>query len=516
MEITIKLRLALAMGLLSMLLLVIGSLGLWGMVRGNETILGLYSAKLPNATDIGDVEINLQRERAVLFRAALGAKQAGVAKTIRFSHTFRAEGRRILDAYLKRDHSATEQRLAHDLLERLAAMENGLDNFETAILSGDDTAIMRAALVNNDLYAAYHSSGEKLRQQQYQDAKADFEAQQDSLAIFRAVTVGSIVGGILLSVLTFLNLKRAINGPLSAALAHFERMATGDLTHALTASSRDEMGALLKEIDSMQSRLYETVQVVSRDSEVIAIATRQMAAGNADLSSRTEEQAASLQGTAASMEQLTSAVKNNADNAQQATALALDARQVSGAGTELMTQVVDTMREIGNSSDKIAEITGVIEGIAFQTNILALNAAVEAARAGESGRGFAVVASEVRSLAQRSSSAAREIKVLIETSAGWVRSGSGLVGKAGVTMTRISNSIDRLQAIVSEIAAASDEQSRGIGQISQAVAQMDQVTQQNAALVEQAAAVAASLHDQTTHLRAATAQFKINDCDSTA
>jgi methyl-accepting chemotaxis protein-1 (serine sensor receptor) len=213
------------------------------------------------------------------------------------------------------------------------------------------------------------------------------------------------------------------------------------------------------------------------------------------------------------MEQLTSTVKHNADSARQASQLASTARQVSGEGNELMEQVVTTMTEIGDSSNKIAEITSIIEGIAFQTNILALNAAVEAARAGENGRGFAVVASEVRSLAQRSSSAAREIKDLIGTSTDRVHAGTELVGRAGTTMAQITQSISRVHDIVGEIAAASNEQSRGIEQVNQAIAQMDEVTQQNAALVEQAAAAAASLQDQADHLRTAVMQFKLDGED---
>jgi methyl-accepting chemotaxis protein-1 (serine sensor receptor) len=315
--------------------------------------------------------------------------------------------------------------------------------------------------------------------------------------------------GLLTAIGSFLTLRRAISHPLADALSHFDEIAQGDLTRSILVKSRDEMGQLLQGIANMQERLLQTVRNVRTGSEAIATATRQMAAGNVDLSARTEEQAASLQETAASMEELTSTVKHNADNAQQASQLAATARHVTVEGNEIVNQVVETMNGIGDSSGKIAEITSIIEGIAFQTNILALNAAVEAARAGENGRGFAVVAAEVRSLAQRSSSAAKEIKDLIGTSVDRVRVGTDLVARAGSTMEQISQSIERVHDIVGEIAAASQEQSRGIEQVNQAVSQMDHVTQQNAALVEEAAAAAASLEEQASHLRAAVISFKV-------
>jgi methyl-accepting chemotaxis protein len=249
---------------------------------------------------------------------------------------------------------------------------------------------------------------------------------------------------------------------------------------------------------------------VTRGSESIASTTRQIAAGNNDLSQRTEEQAASLQETAASMEQLTAAVRQNADNARTAQLLTESAHSVTARGSHVVGNVVATMTEIHRSSQKIADITGVIEGIAFQTNILALNAAVEAARAGDQGRGFAVVASEVRSLAQRAGAAAKEIKTLIDESAERVASGSQLVSVAGETMHEISDSITRVTTIMREIASASDEQRDGIEQVSLAVSQMDEVSQQNAALVEQAAAAATSLDDQARLLRDAVAVFRLS------
>jgi methyl-accepting chemotaxis protein-1 (serine sensor receptor) len=261
----------------------------------------------------------------------------------------------------------------------------------------------------------------------------------------------------------------------------------------------------------MQASLVNTVRTVRSGSESIASATKQIAAGNIDLSSRTEEQASALQETASSMDELTGTVKQNAENARQASSLAANASDIANKGSTVVSQVVTTMGDINQSSTKIADIITIIEGIAFQTNILALNAAVEAARAGEQGRGFAVVAAEVRSLAQRSSAAAKEIKELINTSVSRVQTGTTLVGDAGRTMSEIIGAVQRVTDIMGEIAAASEEQSSGIEQVARAVTQMDEVTQQNAALVEEAAAAAQSLEDQAGALKAAVSVFQLND-----
>jgi len=265
----------------------------------------------------------------------------------------------------------------------------------------------------------------------------------------------------------------------------------------------------MQALKDMNDNLVKVVAQVRMGTDTVATASTQIAAGNLDLSSRTEEQASSLEETASSMEELTSTVKQNAENARQANQLVVSTADVAAKGGAVVGQVVDTMASIKDSSRKIADIIGVIDGIAFQTNILALNAAVEAARAGEQGRGFAVVASEVRNLAQRSAGAAKEIKTLIEDSVGKVDAGSELVDEAGKTMDEIVTSVKRVTDIMSEIAAASQEQSAGIEQVNQAVTQMDEVTQQNAALVEEAAAAAESLQDQAAKLAEAVSVFKL-------
>jgi len=311
-------------------------------------------------------------------------------------------------------------------------------------------------------------------------------------------------------------ITRSITVPLNLAVQVAQKVAAGDLTSHIEVMSKDETGALTLALKEMNDSLKKIVGEVRSGTEAIGSGTKQIASGNADLSQRTEEQASSLEETASSMEELTSTVKQNAENAKQANQLALGASTVAVKGGQVVSEVVTTMSSINESSKKIVDIIGVIDGIAFQTNILALNAAVEAARAGEQGRGFAVVASEVRNLAQRSAAAAKEIKALIGDSVDKVGAGTKLVDEAGKTMEEIVNSVKRVTDIMSEITAASQEQSAGIEQVNQAITQMDEVTQQNAALVEEAAAAAESLEEQAQNLQAAVAIFNIGGHTTTA
>ncbi|WP_322402641.1 methyl-accepting chemotaxis protein [Massilia luteola] len=305
-------------------------------------------------------------------------------------------------------------------------------------------------------------------------------------------------------------ITRSITRPLRQAVDVARTVATGDLGATIDVHSADETGQLLQALRDMNDALVTIVGEVRSGTETIASASQQIASGNADLSSRTEEQASSLEETASSMEELTSTVKQNADNARQANQFAVSASEVAGKGGAVMAEVVDTMGAINESARKIVDIIAVIDGIAFQTNILALNAAVEAARAGEQGRGFAVVASEVRSLAQRSAAAAKEIKVLIDNSVEKADAGSRLVDQAGTTMREVVESIKRVTDIMGEISAASQEQNDGIGQVQLAISQMDQTTQQNAALVEEAAAASESLREQAAKLSQTVAVFRLD------
>ncbi len=327
----------------------------------------------------------------------------------------------------------------------------------------------------------------------------------------RTTVVLVIVGTLAATAIVLLSLwiARRIVQPIADAVDAAEHMAGGDLTVALQVRGNDETAQLLQALTGMKQRLAALVGEVRGNAEAVATASAQIASGNNDLSVRTEQQASSLQQTAASMEELGSTVRQNADNAQQANQLAMGATEVAVKGGAVVGRVVDTMKDINDSSKKIADIIGVIDAIAFQTNILALNAAVEAARAGEQGRGFAVVAGEVRNLAQRSAQAAKEIKALINASVERVEQGTALVDQAGSTMDEVVSAIRRVTDIVGEISTASTEQSAGVAQVGEAVSRMDQGTQQNAALVEQSAAAAESLKGQAQQLVQAVAVFKL-------
>ena len=334
------------------------------------------------------------------------------------------------------------------------------------------------------------------------------EAIEQAHGAVMQVTALSVIA-VLMSVVAGIFITRSIIQPLHEAVKVAQTVAAGDLTSRIEVTSKDETGQLLVALKDMNHALLNIVNEVRSGTETISSASQQIASGNADLSSRTESQASSLEETASSMEELTSTVKQNADNARQANQLAISASEVAVKGGAVVSEVVDTMGSINESAKKIVDIIGVIDGIAFQTNILALNAAVEAARAGEQGRGFAVVASEVRNLAQRSAQAAKEIKALIDTSVEKVDAGSKLVDQAGVTMQEVVESIKRVTDIMGEISAASAEQTSGIEQVQQAVAQIDETTQQNAALVEEAAAASESLREQAGKLTQVVSVFKL-------
>ncbi|MFY1875055.1 methyl-accepting chemotaxis protein [Achromobacter xylosoxidans] len=340
------------------------------------------------------------------------------------------------------------------------------------------------------------------------DAGADSQRVIDNAGMLNLILSGMAV---LLGGLFAWRVSKSITAPLAQAVSVAETVARGDLGQPIHAVTRDETGRLLRALHDMQDKLAGAVRTIRAGSETISSAAGQIAAGNTDLSSRTEEQAASLEETAASMEELASTVKQNADNARQANQLAASASEVAQRGGAVVSAVVSTMGDISASSRKISEIVSVIDGIAFQTNILALNAAVEAARAGEQGKGFAVVAGEVRSLAQRSAQAAREVKTLIEASVSKVAEGAGQAENAGTTMQEVVASVKRVTDIMGEIAAASQEQASGIEQVNRAVSQMDEVTQQNAALVEEAAAAAGSMQDQAHALVRAVGVFRLRE-----
>ncbi|EIS7447531.1 methyl-accepting chemotaxis protein [Citrobacter sp. FDAARGOS_156] len=351
-------------------------------------------------------------------------------------------------------------------------------------------------------YVNYMQQNDRLYDIAVEDNNSSYSQAMWVLACVLITVLAAIVA-------VWFGIKLSLISPMNRLIDSIRHIASGDLVKRIDVEGSNEIGQLAESLRHMQGELMNTVGDVRNGANAIYSGASEIAMGNNDLSSRTEQQAASLEETAASMEQLTATVKQNAENARQASHLALSASETAQKGGKVVDNVVQTMRDIASSSQKIADIISVIDGIAFQTNILALNAAVEAARAGEQGRGFAVVAGEVRNLAQRSAQAAREIKSLIEDSVSRVDVGSTLVESAGETMDEIVNAVTRVTDIMGEIASASDEQSRGIDQVGLAVAEMDRVTQQNASLVEESAAAAAALEEQASRLTQAVAVFRI-------
>jgi methyl-accepting chemotaxis protein I, serine sensor receptor len=514
--ITIKARIGLTMAFLAALLVAIGLFGLFGLSRSNESVRDMFTNQMPSAVDIGNAELYAARERLALDRAAFLIGTPEVSATLERARGMRAISDDWWKRYLALPREGDEDRYAQEASAKREALQQAMEAFYAIVSANDQSKIIDGAKRLQATYNELAVADDALRKFQFESAKQGFDSAQSTYSTFRVISLAGIVAGVLAALFSYFTLRGAIARPLADALGHFDAISSGDLRRPVVPTSRDEMGQLIEGIGKMQRSLTATVRAVRAGSESIATATRQIAAGNTDLSSRTEEQASALQETASSMEELTGTVKQNADNARQASALAANASDIANKGSAVVGQVVGTMGDINQSSAKIADIIAIIEGIAFQTNILALNAAVEAARAGEEGRGFAVVAGEVRSLAQRSSAAAKEIKELIDTSVERVQAGSALVDEAGRTMTEIIGAVQRVTDIMGEIAAASEEQSSGIDQVARAVTQMDEVTQQNAALVEEAAAAASSLEDQAAKLRTTVSVFQVDDTASTS
>lgn len=421
------------------------------------------------------------------------------------------------NAYMSRAvKTPADDALDNELNARYTAYINGLQPMLKFAKNG-----MFEAIINHEneqakqLDAAYNHVLLKAIELRTERARLLSEQAYQRTRLGMMFMIGAFTLALVLTLMTFMVLRRTVIQPLQQSASRIERIAAGDLTMADEPTGRSEIGRLSHHLQQMQHALQQTVGAVRQGAEEIYRGTSEITAGNTDLSSRTEQQAAAIEQTAASMEQLTATVKQNADNAHHASKLAEDASGKASRGGQMVSGVVQTMGSISTSSKKISEITAVINSIAFQTNILALNAAVEAARAGEQGRGFAVVASEVRTLASRSAQAAKEIEGLIGASVSLIEQGSEEVIAAGSTMNEIVDAVKRVTDIMLDIAAASDEQSRGIVQVSQAISEMDRVTQQNASLVEEASAAAASLEEQAARLTQAVDAFRLHDTGAT-
>jgi len=429
--------------------------------------------------------------------------------------------RKVMDAMLAELDATLYTPQGREVLARMASANAaylaGQEDLLKLIAAGDvdGSKTYLAGTLRPRLAALKGATAEQIKLQKDRSVSAGVEAEETYRSTTLLMETVGVVA-LMLAALVAWWITRSITRPLVRALEVANTVAEGDLTSRIDVSSRDETGQLLQALKRMNDNLAHTVGSVRVGTDTIAVAAAEVAAGSHDLSSRTEQQASALEETASSMEELTSTVKQNADNARQANKLAESASGVAARGGAVIQQVVGTMDQINASSSKINDIIGVIDGIAFQTNILALNAAVEAARAGEQGRGFAVVASEVRNLAQRSAAAAKEITGLIGDSSDKVANGSRLVSQAGETMQEIVDSVRRVTDIMAEISAASVEQTAGIEQINQAVAQMDEGTQQNAALVEQAAAASSAMQEQAATLAQAVAVFRIEGAQAAA
>ncbi|MBF6629884.1 MAG: MCP four helix bundle domain-containing protein [Comamonas sp.] len=501
-------RLALAFALVLMITAVIAAIGVWrlqALEATTQQITQIDNERLRASMQWRQgIELNWTRTRAAILgndARHFAELQADMEKTSTAVTGYRNKVEQLIET------DAGRQLVTSIDKAREAYRVPRAELFQRKANGEDVTALLDQQLI--PLATAYNKSLQVFEERQLQLYEATRQEAAAAAEQGRWIILAGAALALVIGAWSAWLLSRSITIPLKRALHNAEHIAEGDLTQAILVQGRDETAALLGALRHMQNKLAEVVADVRSNAESVATASAQIAQGNSDLSTRTESQASALQETAASMEQLGATVRHNAENARQANQLAFDASQVAAQGGQVVSQVVDTMRGINTSSRKIADIIGVIDGIAFQTNILALNAAVEAARAGEQGRGFAVVASEVRSLAQRSADAAKEIKLLISASVQQVEQGSHLVDKAGTTMTEVVSAIRRVTDIMQEISAASTEQSQGVSQVSEAVTQMDEVTQQNAALVEESAAAASSLNTQASHLVEAVAVFRL-------
>ncbi|AOR65978.1 methyl-accepting chemotaxis protein [Pectobacterium wasabiae] len=505
-------RLSLGFGVLIILTLILSSVGYYFMKNIGAEVDGITEDRMPKVDMVRDIQdilntnVRTLRDIILLPGDKVQEKQALKAIIVKTTHSA-GEIYKTLDS---RINAGKGRELFNQLIDIRKQYSLSINKAVDYAMEGEDA--LATELVFGDIatvQSLYFTKLSELAALQVSfvdhSKQATKEYIHDALLWMLVLSIFSAVLGCFTAWL----LTRSVTGPLSIALSSAKRISVGDLSGSIVVNNRDETGLLLEAMQEMQAALTRMVVGVRNNAESVATASMQIAQGNADLSSRTEEQASALEETSSTMTQLGMTVKNNADNARQANTLAQNASTVALQGGNVVNDVVDTMKAINDSSRSIVDIINVIDSIAFQTNILALNAAVEAARAGEQGRGFAVVAGEVRNLAQRSAEAAKEIKNLITASVERTERGSVLVNKAGETMQQVVESIRQLSDTVSEISSASAEQSTGVEQVGIAVSQMDQTTQQNAALVEESAAAAQSLKEQADQLVREVSVFKI-------
>ncbi|MFL6659218.1 MAG: methyl-accepting chemotaxis protein [Massilia sp.] len=513
---TVRTRLLAGFSLIALAGALVAGIGIWNMSKMNDQAERAYHNDLLGISAVKEANINLVYIARSTRNVLLATNPDAVAKFIASAEEARKTMQQELDTARPLFRTSQAKALFVELDAGLLAYDKA--RAELGKMSQEDGAEARQAALAflfSTLAPLANSVDDKMDALGKNKEKAAAASAAEATALYResrllmlVLVAASLCAGIGIGLWITRQLTLQLGGEPAYAAEIASTIAGGELSVAIVTREGDS-ASLLYAMEAMRRSLVKIVSQVRSGTDTIATASNQIAMGNLDLSSRTEEQASSLEETASSMEELTSTVKQNADNARQANVLAVTASEVAQRGGSVVAQVVNTMSSINDSSRKIVDIIGVIDGIAFQTNILALNAAVEAARAGEQGRGFAVVASEVRNLAQRSAAAAKEIKTLINDSVDKVDAGGKLVDQAGVTMAEIVDSIMRVTDIMSEIASASSEQTVGIEQVNSAIAQMDEVTQQNAALVEEAAAAAGSMQEQAATLAEVVSIFKL-------
>jgi methyl-accepting chemotaxis protein len=507
---TVRFKIILTLVICIALLMAVGSFGAVGLARLNDLVTGMYeNTTLPiidlNETRAVQLDMRLQH-RQLLMANGDAAAIARAADAIRQDED---RWRKAWSDYYPGRVAAADERVVADKINAgIAQFETDTAGMVSAAQAGKRDELLKRLTDQSAQAAALTDALAQDVEINRRQAKDSVGQSETVYRAIRMIALATVAAGLILMIVAGIWLLRVITRPLDRAIHVAGEIAGGKLDNELKVDAGGEFGKLLTALKTMDEQLSSTVRRIQVSAESVSTASGQIASGNMDLSSRTEEQAASLEQTAANMTQLTETVKQNADNAKQANELASSAAGLADTGNEAVQSMVGSIEEVSNSSTRISDITGVIEGIAFQTNILALNAAVEAARAGEQGRGFAVVASEVRTLAQRSASAAKEIKELIGSSVSLIGNSAKHASQVGATMGDVRQAIRNVSQIVAEISSASQEQSRGIDQIGQAVMQMDQVTQQNAALVEEAAAAAQSLREQAHELTGAVSYFK--------